>query len=380
MSLIKESTRNFIKRSLITIGIAIFIILFFTFIYFAIDLLLLFFAAVLLAVFFRGVGDVVHRYIKLPQTLSVIIAALGLIGIFSLGIWLLAPNVAEQIENLRVLLPETISSFSKRISQYNWGRLIMEQIPSWQSIIDTFTTRPVLARLGGIFSTTLGVLINLGVVLILAIYLAVEPNLYLNGFIKLFPLDRRERVQDILGTMGETLRRWMLGRFLSMLLIGFATTVGLQIFNVPLALTLGLLAALLTFIPNFGPIIAVTPALLFAFVDRPIKALYVLALYFGIQVIESYLITPLIERETVSLPPVLTIIFQLFMGIFIGGLGLVLASPLLAIILVLVKMAYIEDVLGDSVELPENDFISQDEDELLSVVSDEGDEKTEKQN
>ena len=371
MSSIKQSTQNFIKKSLIVVGIAIAVILFFTFIYFAIDLLLLFFAAVLLAVFFRGIGDVVHRYTKLPQMLSVLVAALGLIGIFSFAIWFLAPNIAEQIENLRVLLPEAINSLSKRASQYNWGKLIIEQIPSWQSIFDTFTSRPVLARLGGIFSTTLGIAINIGVVLILAIYLAVEPNSYLNGFIKLFPLNKRERVQEVLGTMGETLRRWMLGRFLSMLLIGFATTVGLEIIGVPLALTLGILAALLTFIPNFGPIIAVAPALLFAFVDSPFKAVYVLALYFGIQVVESYLITPLIERETVSLPPVLTIIFQLFMGIFIGGLGLVLASPLLAIVLVLVKMVYVEDVLGDTVDVPEKEFITEEEDLLPEDVEED---------
>ena len=373
MSLTTKSTENFIKKSLIAVGIAIFIILFIAVLYFAIDLLLLFFAAVLLAVFFRGIGDVVHRYTKLPEMLSVIIAAIGLICIFGVGIWLLAPNVAEQIENLRVFLPEAISSLNQRIAQYNWGKLILEQVPSWESLIDTFTSTPFLTRLGGIFSTTLGAIINVGVVVLLAIYLAVEPYSYINGFIKLFPITKRGRTREVLGTMGETLRRWMLGKFLAMLIIGFATTVGLEIIGVPLALTLGLLAALLTFIPNFGPIIAVTPALLFALVESPVKALYVLALYLGIQMVESYLITPLIERETVSLPPVLTIIFQVFMGVFVGGLGLVLASPLLAIILVLVKMVYIEDVLGDSVETPDEEFISET-DEVLSEENNKSDE------
>lgn len=357
MSLTTKSTQNFVKKSLIVTGIVIFAVLLFAVLYLAIDLLLLFFAAVLLAVFFRGVGDVVHRYTKLPVTLSVIVAAVGLICIFGFGIWLLAPNVTEQIQNLRVFLPEAINSLNQRIAQYNWGKLILEQVPSWESIIDTFTSRPVLARLSGFFSTTLGAIINVSVVILLAIYLAVEPYSYINGFVKIFPVTKRGRVREVLGTMGETLRRWMLGKFLAMLIIGFATTVGLEIIGVPLALTLGLLAALLTFIPNFGPIIAVTPAILFALVESPVKTLYVLALYLGIQMVESYLITPLIERETVSLPPVLTIIFQLFMGIFVGGLGLVLASPLLAVILVLVKMVYIEDVLGDSVETPDNKFI-----------------------
>jgi predicted PurR-regulated permease PerM len=117
--------------------------------------------------------------------------------------------------------------------------------------------------------------------------------------------------------------------------------------GVPLALTLGLLAGLLSFIPNFGPILSAFPAILLAFIESPMLALYTAALYILVQLIESNIVTPLIEKETVELPPALTIMFQLALAVLVGGLGLVLATPLLAVIMVLVQLVYIEDVLGD---------------------------------
>ena len=135
-----------------------------------------------------------------------------------------------------------------------------------------------------------------------------------------------------------------------MIIIGVLTAVGLWLLGVPLALTLGLLAALLTFIPNIGPILAVVPAALLALLQSPTRALYVVLLYLGIQTVESYLLTPLMQKRTVSLPPALTIFAQVLMGILVGRIGLVLATPLTAALFVLVKMLYVEDILGDSIE------------------------------
>ena len=123
-----------------------------------------------------------------------------------------------------------------------------------------------------------------------------------------------------------------MGRVFLMGVIAAVSWVGLLALGIPLALPLALLAGLLTFIPNFGPIISALPALLLAFVASPITAVYVLGLYVGVQLIESNVVTPLIERETVELPPALTIVFQLALAVMVGGLGLVLATPLLAVI------------------------------------------------
>ena len=142
-----------------------------------------------------------------------------------------------------------------------------------------------------------------------------------------------------------------------MIFIALLTWIGLWILGVPLSLTLGLIAGLLSFIPNFGPILSAVPAILLAFIASPISAVYVLILFIIVQLIESNLVTPYIERQTVELPPALTVFAQLALSVLIGGVGLILATPLLAVIVVLVQSAYIEDILGDkNTEVNENNL------------------------
>ncbi|MEP6900645.1 MAG: AI-2E family transporter [Actinomycetota bacterium] len=205
----------------------------------------------------------------------------------------------------------------------------------------------LLTRVGGYFSSTVGALGNVFVMILLAIYLASEPRFYADGLTKLFPLNARPRVFEVLRAIGETLSWWLIGKVASMIFIGLLTWIGLWILGVPLSLTLGLIAGLLSFIPNFEPILSAVPAILLAFIDNPNSAVYVLILFVAVQIIESNLVTPYIERQTVELPPALTVVAQLALGIIIGGLGLVLATPLLAVVVVLVQTAYIEDILGD---------------------------------
>lgn len=157
---------------------------------------------------------------------------------------------------------------------------------------------------------------------------------------------------------------WLIGRLLSMLIVGITVTISLWLLGIPLALTLGLLAALLDFIPNLGPTLATVPAVLLALMQSPTQAVYVLLIYIVIQQAESYLLTPIVQHRTVSLPPALTIIAQVILGVLFGVMGLILASPLAAVVLVLIKMLYVEDVLGDTIEdLPDLSDVAEANDE-----------------
>jgi predicted PurR-regulated permease PerM len=131
-----------------------------------------------------------------------------------------------------------------------------------------------------------------------------------------------------------------------MLIVTILTAIGLYAMGMPLVLFLSVFAGVMAFIPNFGPIIALIPALLVAMTQSPTTALYVLILYMAVQVIESNLITPFIQREMVALPLAVIIVAQVVLGILVGGLGLILATPIVAIAMVLVRMLYIQDVLA----------------------------------
>lgn len=318
--------------------------------YYTFDVVLLVFAAALLAIFLSGLADVIEPYIPLGDGLRVLLVSVILLAVIGGTIALLSPSIAEQMGHLRDELPKSATSVRDYVSQYGWGRTLMAQLPNFDEVLANINVSTLLSGVGGVFSSTVGVVGNIAIVVLLAIYLASEPKFYSEGFVRLFPIARRKRVTEILHQVYESLRWWLIGKFGSMLFIGILTWIGLSILGVPIALTLGLLAGLLSFIPNFGPIMSAIPALLIAFVDSPITAVYVLILYIAVQLIESNVVTPLIERETVELPPALTVVFQLGLGSLVGGLGLVLATPLLALIVVVIQLVYMQDILGDTGE------------------------------
>jgi predicted PurR-regulated permease PerM len=343
-----ETTGHIVHKAAVTIAVVLFALLFVAALYYVFDVIMLVFAAVLLAIFLRGLAELLSYYVKVSDGWLVLLVSLILLALVAGFIALLSPSVAEQVGLLRDKIPASVQKVSDYLNQYGWGRTLLENLPSYQSVVDNINATGLMTRVGGFFTSTIGVLGNIAIVLLLAIYFASEPKMYLVGFVKLFPRERRDRVKEVIHGVYQTLRWWLIGKAGSMLFIGLLTWIGLWILGVPLALTLGLLAGLLSFIPNFGPIISAVPAILLAFIDSPITALYVLGLFVLVQLIESNIVTPFIERETVELPPALTITFQLALGVLVGGLGLVLATPLLAAIVVAVQMLYIEDVLGDA--------------------------------
>ena len=354
---------TFAKRVLINIGIVLLIVGILIITIYVFDVILLLFGAILVAIFLHGLANISRRYLRLSEGVSVLLVSFLLLVILALSVSLLAPSVAEQVKHLRDELPKSLQNVVNYLNQFSWGKVIIEQMPDSSDVIDKVNNASVLSQVGSFFSSTLGALTNIALMLLLAIYLASEPKTYIKGFTKLFPKNRRQRVRHILYEIGETLSWWLIGKGVSMLFIGLLTWLGLSILGVPLALTLGLIAGLLSFIPNFGPILSAVPAILLAFIDSPISALYVLILFIVVQLVESNLVTPMIERRTVELPPVLTIIAQLALAILFGAVGLILATPILAVVMVLVQTLYIEDVLGDKADnLPEdNEAASKDE-------------------
>ena len=339
--------QGFTRKVFVVVGIVALVVVFLALVYFTFDVLLLIFGAVLLAVFIRGLADLLAKYTPIPESLSVLTVTLLLVLLLVGAVTLLAPDVENQAVELRQKLPESAMAAAATLGQYGWGRALLEQLPTIDEVRAQLDAGTLLSGVGGFFTSTIGAVGNFFITLMLGVYLAIEPRTYVRGFTNLFPRAGRTRARQILFAAGDTLRWWLIGKVGSMLAIGVLTWIGLSIIGVPLALTLALLAGLLSFVPNFGPIISAIPAILLGFIDSPRTAVYVIALYIGVQIIESYLITPWIERKTVEIPPALTIVFQLALAVMVGGMGLVLATPLLALVLVVIQKVYIEDVLHD---------------------------------
>jgi predicted PurR-regulated permease PerM len=205
----------------------------------------------------------------------------------------------------------------------------------------------ILRKAGTYFADTLSTIADLFVILIISVYFAAETGVYRSGFLQLFPRRVRPRVGEIVDATSETVDGWMQGQLISIAFLGTATYFGLLLIGVPLALILGVIAGLLTIIPYFGPILAAVPIVLVALTDSPSTGLYAFLYFVVVQNLEGNLVTPMAQRKAVDLPPVLLLSAQVILGSLIGFWGVLLAAPLTAVGLLLVKMLYVEGVLED---------------------------------
>ena len=174
-------------------------------------------------------------------------------------------------------------------------------------------------------------------VLFIAAYIGVDPHLYHGGVLALVPSRERDRAALTLARLATTLRRWLVTQLIAMIVIGAVTTVFLLAFHVKAALPLGILAGVAKFIPIVGSIFAAIPAIAMAFIDSPHKALVVVIGYVAIQFVENHLLVPVLMKHGVNLPPAMTLGIQALMALLFGFLGLLVAVPLLAAILTIVR-------------------------------------------
>ncbi|HYF40150.1 MAG TPA: AI-2E family transporter [Gemmatimonadales bacterium] len=207
----------------------------------------------------------------------------------------------------------------------------------------------------GFFSSTLAALAGFILILFVAIFVAVDARTYHKGLMHLFPHRIRPRAGEVLSSTATMLRRWLLTQFVAMVAVGTLTAVVLLLLDVKAAIGLGIIAGILEFVPIAGPIIAAIPGIAMSFLDGPEKAVYVTLAYIAIQQVEANLITPLLMKRGLELPPVLTITTQGVLSLVFGFVGLLVAVPMLAAAIVPIKMLYVQDVVGDQVALPGDD-------------------------
>lgn len=310
------------------------------------SVLLLIFAGVLFGVFVNGLSGSLHRHTPLSYRWSYAIIALLIIGLIVGGFYYMGSQVGQQISELSQKLQSAGDRLNRQLNQYPW---IQRYLPEMSEIRSNVTDGG-----SGIFPEVMrGVrwllwgITGLVVIFFVGLYVAYDPHLYEAGLVKLVPPERRDHACEILRKLRTALGRWIIGRIISMSIIGVFTAIGLWLLNVPLPVTLGVLAALLTFIPNIGPILAAIPQALLALQVGMNTVLYVILFNIALQTIESYMVTPIVQRYEVTLPPALTIFVQLLMAVVVGPIGIIMAAPLTVTAMVLIQMLYIRDELGD---------------------------------
>ncbi len=313
------------------------------------QILLLVFAAVVFAVALnRVVRWLQKRRVKRGHAIA--LTVISLLLIFVILFALIGPSFSQQLEQLINLVPTLLQHLRNWLNSLS--TFIPEQLLDFRNLGDFIPRlQPVVTQLlgnaYGWFSDFVGILLNLLLVIVLTIMLLANPAPYRRGLILLFPAFYRRRADEIFSECETTLVGWMTATLIDMAAIGVVSFIGLLILGVPLALANALLAGLLEFIPNVGPVVSVIPPMAVALLEQPWKAIAVLVLYILIQQFEAYLLVPFVMKQHVSLLPAVTLLSVVVFGSFFGFLGVFLSVPLVIFVKIWIKELLIKDVLNN---------------------------------
>ncbi len=349
------------------------------------SILLLTLASVILVVMFTIPMRFLARY-KIRRNLSIVLSVVFIVLVFGLLSRVMLPTIGEQFITLFTrTIPEGIGrlveprplpyigltfpdnpisplGLSEQRLQFA-GNFVFEvigplitsiQLDSGQALdlaqqaVNTIgqLSVSVLPLVGDVASIVLGVLI----VVFMSLYFLATPKSYVDGVVRLFPVWYRDRARIILDRMYQALRIWLEGTFISMIFVAVCTWLGLTLLGIPQAAALGVLAAMLSFVPNFGQLVAGLAAFMVGVVQAPDRAGWLLVVVYVVSFVQSQIFTPLLFAESLRIPPVLVLLGQIVCGALFGFLGVLMAVPITSIAMILIEEVYIRDVLGDKTE------------------------------
>lgn len=334
--------------------VALIVVILFAAIWLVRDIVMLTLTAVIFAVLLTSpVRFFVTRGMKRP--LAVVLTLVLLLAGIIVTIVLLLPGLLIEFGKLLVNISDATIQLQKALQPDK----LVEQFPFLSGLkLSDLTTQistqlvssiaDITSRVGPFVGGLANVLLNILIIVFLALYFTADPSSHVRGMIKLVPLRYRPRARDIMNELDKTLRRFLQAQIVLMVFSGFSTGIALLVMGVPLAGALGTITGLLSFIPNFGPLMALIPILAVVLINASDKLLLVIIVFYVIQFVQGQIVTPILIGQEMNLSPAVILLSQIIAGIFFGFLGLLLSVPLAAIVVVLVREIYVKDILGDA--------------------------------
>jgi len=288
------------------------------------EVLLATFAGLLVAILLTTARRAVQKITKLGAGWSYAIVLLTITGLIALAVILLAPRIITQGAEIMRVIPQALGRVQDELSKHEWGQYINRTLANASASVN------LGSKLSKWTSGLVSAISTAVIVIAVGVFAAANPEFYEQWILRYIPDEPRKKARALIEDLEHTLRWWLLGQLVPMGVLGVGAFIGLLVLNVPLAFTLALFTALMLFIPYVGSVISLIPAALVALMQGPGKMTEVIILYLGIHALEGYVVTPLVQRRAVHLPPVITILAQFLMWTTAGLLGVVTATPLAA--------------------------------------------------
>jgi predicted PurR-regulated permease PerM len=314
----------------------------------AAEVLVLLFIGILISLYLRALTGYIERRLRLPDPFSYVTALAATIAAVTALVWVLVPPVFHQTQQLLSVLPNYIAGWELQLDA------LLAKYPGLREAVGTGDNR-ILGIIyerakdtfGDVVPRAVGIVhgaINVFAVAVMGIYLSLHPALYREWLIALFPPIHRDLVRDVLSDLGASLRSWIVGMLIGMFVLAFFTALGLWLLNVPFWLPFGIFTGLVAIVPFFGTLVSTVIPALFVLNGVGIwgfgpfgHSILVILLGTVIHLIESNIVIPFVMSKKVDLPPVLSIVSVLIMGTLLGPMGLIVAVPTLAVVMVMVR-------------------------------------------
>jgi predicted PurR-regulated permease PerM len=299
--------------------------------------LLIAFGAVLVAILLMALADLFRHWLRFPRAASLIAATVLVIAVLAAAGWLFGQQIYSQFGELL----RNATSGVQQLRSYFVG----SGMPEVGSRVEQTGSSLLTGVIGSVLSLGLGFIEAAVVVAIAGIYLAAQPKLYRWGIAVLFDPMQRARVLEVIELVETTVRLWLLGQMILMIIVGVLTYTALLFLGIPSPAALALIAGIAEIVPYLGPFISAVPALLVALTLGVWPAVWTACAYLVVHLVEGYIAAPLVERRFVTIPPALILFGLVAVQIVFGTGGILLAAPITVVLFVLVKMLYVEDPL-----------------------------------
>jgi predicted PurR-regulated permease PerM len=334
-----DDDARYVRRLFLTLGVAVLAAI----LYFTGDLLILAFGSVLGAIVIHALAEIYEERLRLPERIALAAAIFSVLAVIVFLGWLFGVEFRTQVNVVVTRLPGILEEIGNRLAVTPVGAKVVDAVRA------AFAGSRVAQDIGGLAEGAGQFVLNALLVLVGAIFFAVDPKVYERGFLLLMPPSKRAVVEDALLDTASTLRLWLRAQLIQMTTMGVLVGFGLWLVGVPSSPALGLLTGLSEFIPYVGPLAAMVPALGLAATQSISHVLATVGVFAAVRVVQTNLITPFVTSRVVAIPPAVTLFAILAIGAVFGLFGLFFSAAMLVVIYTLVRSLYLRDTLGENI-------------------------------